>query len=90
MADIDKNPSLTLLAADPKLKRENLEIKLNEKTSQIKKLSLMLEDIESIEVKRIKHQINISKKEKQRIQYEMDQITKKLDIIDVEFKEVVE
>ena len=61
MSDINRNKGL--MSLDGELKKKHLEIQVNEKLSQIASLKLRLEDLRSIEEKRVKLQIEMLEKE---------------------------
>jgi len=61
MSDIKRNTSLVKM--DSELQKKHREIQVNEKKSQINALKQRLDDLESIEAKKLRLQVEILQKE---------------------------
>lgn len=86
MADIQRGGMHPLVEKNLDLKIQYYEIILNEKKNQLGKLKNNLEELKTVNMKRIEHTIEVTKREITNAEQELKLMKQKFNAIDVENK----
>jgi len=81
MSDINRSGASDIVLKDNYLKRQWIAIQISEKENQLKQLDVVLDKLHNVELKRILHSIDRTKKEIEELKDEMKTI-----IVDVKAK----
>ena len=71
MSDLRTNYQLSILNSDSELRQQHIELNIKEKQSLIKKLQQQIEDIQNIEIDRVRLQIRGIEKEIEKLRAEL-------------------
>ena len=72
MADIERN--VPAIVIEGELKRQHIQIQINEKKSQVKAFERQLEDLKDIAQKKLEFNINCANKEIEMLEKQLEQI----------------